>query len=217
MKKGILCILCLCFIICLLPMDVLALEVPELDREGSISITMEYENEKIPGGSLTIYRVGNIQVENGADYSFAFTAEYAQCGYSLEDVADPKLAESLAAYTIEKGITGTTKTIDANGNVTFAELKPGLYLFVQKEAAPGYYPANPFLVSLPGKSDTGYEYQVNASPKLELEPKPTTPPEPTLPQTGQVKWPVPVFAVLGALLVGCGVLLRRKESETDAA
>ena len=217
MKKGILCVLCLCFLICMLPTAAFALEVPDLDREGTISVTMEYKGEKISGGTLTIYRVGVITVENGADYSFAYVAEYADCGFALDNVADPELAENLAAYTKERGISGSTKSIDANGNVTFSDLKPGLYLLVQNEAAAGYYPANPFLVSLPGKNESGYEYQVNASPKLELEPKPTTPSEPDLPQTGQVRWPVPVFAVLGLLLVGCGVLLRRKGSGADEA
>ncbi|MBQ9720353.1 MAG: hypothetical protein IJV64_06615, partial [Oscillospiraceae bacterium] len=51
-------------------------------------------------------------------------------------------------------------------------------------------------------------YTVDATPKMTLapaSPTPTpTPTGPTLPQTGQLWWPVPVLAVLGLFCVAIG-------------
>lgn len=58
-----------------------------------------------------------------------------------------------------------------------------------------------------------YVYEVNAEAKFQLhrEPKPTTPPkpsEPTLPQTGQLNWPIPVLVISGLCLFSAGWILR---------
>ncbi len=99
--------------------------------------------------------------------------------------------------------------------IKFENLQTGLYLLVQATPAPGYYPVAPFLVSVPGMEGKEYIYDVNASPKLELEPstppttRPTIPPTtrptgPSLPQTGMTNWPVPAMAACGVLLVTAG-------------
>lgn len=53
-----------------------------------------------------------------------------------------------------------------NGVVTFEDLRTGLYLFTQSEqqASPGYYPVEPFLVSVPVLDKEGYNYKVEAFP-----------------------------------------------------
>ena len=92
-------------------------------------------------------------------------------------------------------------------------MEPGLYLLVQYKAAEGYEAAAPFLVSVPMNEDGTYIYDVDASPKVELtkapQPTPTpTPKPPTLAQTGQLNWPVPVLAIIGLCLFSLGWLLR---------
>lgn len=88
--------------------------------------------------------------------------------------------------------------MDKDGEIAFTGLELGLYLLVQHKAAKGYETAAPFLVSVPMEEDGVLRYDVDASPKVELEKKPeptsTTPPAPTdprLPYTGQLNWPVP--------------------------
>ena len=101
-------------------------------------------------------------------------------------------------------------TVDKDGNATFSDLTFGLYLVVQKTAAPGYGKTAPFLVSVPYLYADEYQYDVTSQPKtdLEREVKPTAPPSPgggkKLPQTGQLWWPVPVLACagLGCIAVG---------------
>ena len=61
--------------------------------------------------------------------------------------------------------------------------------------------------------DGTYIYDVDADPKVELtkapQPTPTpTPKPPTLAQTGQLNWPVPVLAIIGLCLFSLGWLLR---------
>ena len=73
------------------------------------------------------------------------------------------------------------------------------------------------LAGVPMEEDGVLRYDVDASPKVELEKEPeptsTTPPAPTdprLPYTGQLNWPVPVLTVLGLGLLALGLALRRK-------
>lgn len=51
---------------------VYAHEAPDMEREGSIHITMLCGEEAVPGGSLTLYRVGDVQ-ENDGDYDFVIS------------------------------------------------------------------------------------------------------------------------------------------------
>lgn len=201
---------------------------PDLSKKGSIHITMHQGGNVISGGSFTLYCVGAIQEKNG-DYSYVLTGDFVDCGESLDNIQSAELAERLAVYAEEKKLTGSTREIGEDGTVTFSNLKPGLYLMVQKEEAPGYQKVEPFLVSIPVTENGAYIYDVDASPKVEIEketesvsetepesedetepdtPGPGNPGGPDLPQTGQLNWPVPVLVILGLLLFSLGWILR---------
>lgn len=76
-----------------------------------------------------------------------------------------------------------------------------------------------------------YVYDVNATPKMSVSTaKPSTPDTSTtpselgtttststLPQTGQLKWPIPVMAMLGLILLLCGCFLRSGKEDTYEA
>lgn len=246
----------------------------DLTQTGSIEVTMKQEEEVVPGGTLTLYRVGEIQQQNG-DYSFGLVEDFADSGESLEDITSPELAEGLAGFAQEEN--GKTLQIDENGNVMFDDLELGLYLVVQYNAAEGYENVSPFLVSVPVNINGTYIYQVDATPKVGLinggppappdvtptptpepdvtptpgpdvtptptpgpdvtptptpdpdvtptpAPTPTPPPTvvptptpvvtptptpaPTLPQTGQLNWPIPLLAVAGLAVFAAGWILR---------
>lgn len=217
MRRRILSALCCVLLLSVLATAAFAAEIPDPHRRGSISVTMTCLGEAVPGGTLTLYRVAEVHVENGADYSFRYTPEYAGCQASLDALSDSATAVALAEYTADNDIAGTEARIDENGAVTFPGLELGVYLLVQHEAAAGYVPAGPFLVTVPGRSGEAYVYDVDASPKLSLEPAPTEPTEPPtepptrptepeLPQTGLNRWPVPVLAVSGLILIALGLV-----------
>lgn len=188
-------------------------DVPDLTRSGSILVNMQYNQQPVSGGSLTLYRVGEVAVDNG-NYSFRAIEDFAEFEGTLTDLQSPELAKRLADYALSKDLSSITIPIKETGRVEFTNLELGLYLLVQEQAAQGYSKATPFLVSLPKMENGVYVYQVDASPKTELIPVPTDPQpeEPKLPQTGQLNWPIPVLTVLGlGLFIAGWILLCKKE------
>ena len=130
--------------------------------------------------------------------------------------------------------------IGADGTALFSDLEFGLYLVVQKTAAPGYEKILPFLTGVPYAEDGVYQYDRTGTPKTKLQQKErpekpasrpssshsgttgTTdtaspaPAEGKLPQTGQLWWPVPVLAAAGLVCIGMGIKCRKEdENETE--
>ncbi len=192
---------------------VYAQELPEVTRRGSLEILMEYEGEPLTDGSLTICKVGDIEIKDGN--SGFVLVESLTGGPSLEDIHAPALAEELAELAREKGLPMIRERIQ-EGRVHFSDLEVGLYVVIQQEgdAIEGFAPIQPFLLSLPVWTDGVYQYDLQAVPKVPLvtEPTvpttPTEPPTPDLPQTGQLNWPVPVLVVMGLGFFAIGWALR---------
>ncbi len=212
--------------LCVLTMSVRAVEVPDLSRRGSIHIAVTFEGKAVSGGTLTLYRVAAVQVENGADYRFAYVQDYEACTVSLEHLTSGNTARELADFTAQNEIEGMSLEIDEKGCVTFEDLELGLYLMVQEKPAKGYEVLAPFLVSVPVMENDSYVYDVDASPKLQIEQEPTVPTtKPTepptdneLPQTGQTKWPIPILSVLGLgmVIMGyCCIVVGRKNKDEN--
>ena len=220
MMKRILSLLCALMLLTLLALPAGA-EVVDTTKRGSIAIQMKHDGKAVPGGELTIYRVAEI-----SGNAYRYLPDYASCQIPLDDLSSAKLPTTLAALVKLKNLQGTMGTIDANGRIKFSDLETGLYLIVQTKAAEDFYPINPFLVTLPGVKNGNYVYDVDASPKLELQPKPeettkptetTTPPTTTtpgtyIPQTGQTNWPIPALTAGGLFCIGLGWCLRKKKT-----
>ena len=190
-----------------LVLPVSAHAVPDPERQGSISITMRYLGNPVPGGELTLYRVGDI-AETDGNYSFIPTTQFQPSNVSFEKVHAYETAKKLSSFAKEHKLLGETRKISTKGAVTFDDLRPGLYLLVQNKAAEGYYAVNSFLVSLPMPEKDAYSYHVDASPKV--SPMPVVPPQnPEQPKTGQSGWPIWTFLLSGAALT---VLLYREKA-----
>ena len=131
---------------------------------GTIRVTLyDSANDKaLSGGKLTLYRVAEVKRQNG-NLSYEYCGDFYGCGIALGDLTDSTLAAQLQEY-LPQSAEGTTKTIDADGNVTFRGLELGLYLIVQTEASKGYEPINPFLVSLPMAEDGKWNYPDTPTP-----------------------------------------------------
>ncbi len=220
MKKIIALILALAFVLCA-SLTVFAHDVPDLSRTGTINITLHCGETPVGGGTLSAYWVGEIYSDDG-DFLFRPAGDFTDCGLSFEDITLSSLPAELASYIEANELKPvTTQDVAEDGTVSFTDLTLGLYLMVQETPAPGYFAAAPFLVSLPGVEEEVYVYEVDASPKVELEKEPTTEPSTTepeeeLPDTGQMKWPVPVLAVGGLTLLAAGwylLISKRKSNE----
>lgn len=205
-------LLCLAF-----PAAAIAHEVPDLSQTGSISVAMVYDGETVGGGSLMLYRVGNVSEDDG-NYSFSLAGDFADSGVSLADISHAALAGELAEYASARHIEGAAEPISEDGRMTADGLTPGLYLVTQENAADGFEPISPFLVSVPMYDGGTYVYDVDATPKLDTLTKtpdvpeqPSAPGEPILPQTGQINWPVPALSALGMVLFLCGFRMRSRQ------
>ncbi len=204
----------------------------EPEKEGSISLTLysDEAGETVTDGALTLYEVAKLTLTDG---SMVYVRTEAFAGFDGElDIEDTGLAKDLSAYVSSSSVTGTTKMIESDGSVRFSDLTLGLYLLVQTTPSTGYYTIDPFLVTVPLTQDGVWVYDVDASPKVEVNPEPSPEPEPepepeptpepkleptptpipdkTLPQTGQLFWPIPILAGAGALFIMIGSMMRRR-------
>ena len=210
-----------------LPLSAAAHPVPDAGKDGqcSITVTMTYRGKALPGGTLALYKVGDVAEEDG-NYSFVPVAAIRGDIPEFGDIESPELAGKLAK--LEKQLTPVTAdpvTVGKDGTATFSNLPFGLYLAVQKTAPAGYGKTAPFLVSLPYLYEGEYQYDVASEPKTDLErevpTKPTSPPtKPTpssgggkLPQTGQLWWPVPVLTCAGLGCIAVGLFRRRRDGD----
>lgn len=217
MRKRIFTLLLAAMLVLSAGITVYAHDVPDLSLDGTITVTMRIGSTVVPGGSMTIYRVGDIHEEDG-NYSFVLSEAFSGSAVALDAPQSAAAAKNLADYAVKQSVTGVTQRILRNGKVTFA-VEPGLYLLVQKDASSGYAPASPFLISVPNMKDGSYVYDVDATPKVEIQkvtetttPPPTKPASPNLPQTGSDSWKAFPMMLLGAALIAGGWMLRKKES-----
>ena len=215
MRKHVISGLLALLFLLALPLSAAAHAVPDESRNGhcSITVSMTYKGKAVRGGTLALYKVGDVAEDDG-NYSFVPVEEIQADIPEFGDIESPDLAGRLAEL---KGkltpVTSDPVTVDRDGNATFSDLTFGLYLVVQKTAAPG-------LVSVPYLYADEYQYDVTSQPKtdLEREVKPTAPPSSgggkKLPQTGQLWWPVPVLACAGLGCIAVG-LFRRREARDE--
>ena len=200
-------IVALVLIFCMI-LPAAAHEVPDLTRQGSIRVTMRYNGNAVAGGEMTLYRVGDVREDDG-NYSFVLTQSFENSGVSLENLQSPDAARQLAKFAAQQGIFGLTEKIGTDGIAKFDNLKPGLYLIVQKKAAQGFEIAAPFFVTLPMLIKEEYHYEVEAGPKVSPVPEKGPPPSnPDVPKTGQSRWPIWMFVLSAAGLV---LLIGRKK------
>ena len=154
----------LSFIVCILflmPMTVFAQKL-DYNRCGSISVTLE----EMEGAELSLYYLAEVNLNSDDNLSFSFTEEFEKCGVSLDDSA---LAEKMDAYVEEHAAPVMKQVTEANGKVVFSNLPLGLYYVKQTNIAPNYAPCKSFLATVPNKDIDTYVYDVNASPKTDVE------------------------------------------------
>jgi hypothetical protein len=196
------------------------------NARGSLSLTLKTAaGTAVPGGSLKLYRVG---VLAGDAQSWRLSGDFAGSGLSLDRLTgqgDAALAARFAAYAKKHGASGISLRIDGSGRAAVSRLSLGVYLVTQPVPAKGYRAVSPFLVSIPLRDGDTWQYAVDATPKMRtvaaIKPKPKTPPKKTvkgrkLPQTGQLKWPIPVMAAAGMLLFALGWKLRFSDGGREA-
>ena len=182
MRKHVISGLLALLFLLALPVSAAAQSVPDESRNGhcSITVSMTYKGKAVCGGTLALYKVGDVAEDDG-NYSFVPVKEIQADIPEFGDIESPDLAGKLCK--LESKLTPVTdlpKKVGEDGNATFSDLTFGLYLVVQKTAASGYGKTAPFLVSVPYLYADEYQYDVTSQPKTDLEREvPTKPTGPT--------------------------------------
>ena len=195
----------------------------DTDMKGSINVKFNSKGDRKVSGELTLIKVADIK-ENGADdIEYVYTSEFDECRLEIGSNIDETFVSNLKTYIVDNEIMGYTKRIDSDGKISFDDLEIGMY-FVMQTDTDDYYKISPFVVTVPEEIDGKIYYNVDATPKTEVsEIEITTVPEETpeattekipettiedkIPQTGLLIWPVVLLVLIGALMIGSGIIM----------
>lgn len=192
----------------------------QLDRSGSISLWIHTSaGANVADAQLELYKVGDAVIRNN---NLCFDPVNG-IAVSLDNPAESALASKLTAAVDEANLAPVLRAVtDSNGSLRFKNVEPGMYLVRQKGFAAKkkkYSEITAFVVCLPMMQEDGsdWNYEIVAQPKVNVlptaSPAPTAKPTDTpatdtkLPQTGVLRWPIPVLGVGGLLLFALGWVL----------
>ena len=213
---------------------------PDLTRTGSILVcVLDTEGTPVPGGELQCFQVAKL-----TNAGYVPVNGFENSGVSLDTfLSDGTGAAELAKELTQKR-PANAKFVSAEpneaGKVLFSQLELGLYLVSQSVPADRYHALDPFLVTVPLSENGLWIYDIDAAPKVgRASPAPTTTPttEPSttptttptasttstptgrpisrLPQTGQLRWPVPVLAGMGLVFLLIGWILSKRQEKRN--
>lgn len=156
------------------------------EDSGSIRISLNVGDLAVTNGAFTIYRIG-MKVTDG----YRIDENYGGGFVKESDAMSPHLAQWLSEA---EGLSGKTILLDADGNAVFSQLGEGLYLIMQTERTDGFYPIQPFLMTIP--CENRWNVVINTDPlPMVME----------SPSTGQDI--APVLGVIGMVMSGIGLYL----------
>ena len=138
----------------------------DLNKKGSISITLKEKNENIliNNAEITIYHVADASIKyNNLIFN---KREEISCDVKLDNFEDKDLINNISKCINEDVIkyVGTTN----DGIVNFNNLEQGLYFVSQTSDVEGYSNIDSFLVAIPKVEDDIWVYDVEAFPKMDI-------------------------------------------------
>ncbi len=181
MKKYGCILLSALMLLLMLPLQVLAAGVIELDRDVALTISYKDGSTALSGAEFSIYRVADVDAY--AYSEFTLTEEFTASNVSVNNLDSSEwrdAANTLAGYVQLNGIEALDSgSTDTDGMLTFPSdksiiIKPGLYLVIGQKHTQNntVYTAEPFLVSLPALNEieNDWDYIGTASPKYAEKP-----------------------------------------------
>ena len=169
-RKKILCV-GFALVLCVLLLLPAAAEAVDLNRKGSISLTLKSGNEGVANAPFSLYLIATA-VQNGGTFTFEYLPEFEGYGKPIGDLKHEVDSGALADYIVENDLYGSpvAKAVtDKNGELTFADLELGTYLAIQTAGEEDYSLTVPVLCCTPNWEDGKWVYDVNANPKPHVE------------------------------------------------
>ena len=146
----------------------------EAGKTGNLTLTVQQADEEgnqtpLPDVGLTIYKVGSVNFDGNVHFVLDEALAAAAIDFDSITTADGwyEAAEKLAAMIVSGSVDvwGMSKSSDAEGNMTFADLAEGMYLVVQTDGNSSVM-VSPMLISVPfADQEQGWMYDVQAYPK----------------------------------------------------
>lgn len=160
MKKLILIILCLFSSLNLVKAD----ELVDLNKKGSISITLKEEenNKYVSGAEIEIFKIGEAKTLNN-NLLFDYVNELNDCPYKLSEENILDIQKCIQNKTLK-----SYKSTTINGKVKFNNLDLGIYYVKQNNKVKSFSQINSFLIMLPKEINNSFEYNIDATPKIEI-------------------------------------------------
>jgi len=163
-----------------------SISVQAVQHGGVIRVSLNVGELPVTNGALRLHCVGK-----STDQGYRLGEIYGGGIIRKEDADSLYLAQWLAESA---GDTGKVINLDVDGNVSFTDLEPGLYLIMQTEPTDGFYPIAPILVAVPGEGEQVIQVYPQTNPIMIENP-----------QTGQ---PIaPVLGAVGMVVSGAGLYL----------
>ena len=200
------------------------ISVPAAENSGSITLRCVFSVEGgeriLSEDEYSLTKIADARItETSVDFTTLKQFEDYDCDWMNQSASKMNEKAKALAYFCEKNHYYTASAVtDKNGELKFEDLKIGLYLVARTKTASKNqdFITDPLLVFIPEFINGERIFDVVATPKFSysspgVPDKPKTPSDSTLPQTGQLLWPVTVLAVLGCLLILGGSALLRKE------
>lgn len=136
--------------------------IVDLNKKGSISINLKGENN-IVGAEIQIIQIGKVNIINN-NLVFEYIDELNDCNYKLSD----ENIKNIEVCIQNKKLNVTTKITDNNGKVLFDNLNLGVYYIKQINKIKNFSQIDPILIMLPKEINNSFEYNIDASPKIEI-------------------------------------------------
>lgn len=138
------------------------------DETGSISVTLieQKQNEPIVNAELSVYYVATVVMDDVGNLIYDYTGDFKDFDVAIDDAA---LATRLDEFVSQHSVPSIKITTNSQGTALCEDLPLGLYFINQTRAVEGFSLCTPFIVTLPNEKDGEYIYDVNASPKTQVE------------------------------------------------
>lgn len=155
----------------------------KIDKTARGSVVVRFtdvDNKPITGGNTELFRVAGIADDVNGNDIYVTADDFKNSGLDCNQILDAEFASDAALYVEANDISGDVRVVDKEGTVKYDGLEPGIYLITQPIANTGWYPVEPYIVTVPLYNNGIWEYDVDSIPKTEpMRPVPTPTSTPT--------------------------------------
>lgn len=136
--------------------------IVDLNKKGSISITLKGEAPVI-GAEIEIIKIGKVSIVD-SNLLFEYVDELKDCNYKLSD----ENIKNIELCIQNKNLKSEVKQTNDKGEAIFNNLDLGVYYIRQTNKVKNFAQINPILIMIPKEINSSFEYNIDASPKIEI-------------------------------------------------